>query len=185
MLALAVIENIQREDLNPLESAEAYRQLVADFGLTQAEVAGLVGKSRVAVTNTLRLLGLAPDVRALVAGGRLSEGHGRALLGLGEPEAQLALARRAVVGEWTVRRTEAEVRTALERDPVARRPRTGRGTERPVDPNEAAAVRQLEARLGTRVELRRQGDGGTLVIHFYSEEELSGLYDRLIGEGFP
>ncbi len=115
MLALAVIENVQREDLNPLESAEAYQQLMSEFGLAQAEVAALVGKSRVAVANTVRLLGLAPDVRALVANGQLSEGHGRALLPVADPADQLAMARRVVTEEWTVRRTEDEVRVALDR----------------------------------------------------------------------
>jgi ParB family transcriptional regulator, chromosome partitioning protein len=182
MLALAVIENVQRADLNPLEAAEAYQQLIAEFGLSQADVAGLVGKSRVAVTNTVRLLGLAPDVRGLVAGGHLSEGHGRALLPVDDPGEQIAMARRAIAGEWTVRRTEAEVRAVLDRVVAARAPRARKGApdgDRS-DPNTAAAVQAMETALGTRVELRRRGNGGTVVIHFYSEEELAALYDRLV-----
>jgi ParB family chromosome partitioning protein len=182
MLALAVIENVQRADLNALEAAEAYQQLTQEFGLSQAEVADLVGKSRVAVSNTLRLLGLAPDVRALVAAGRLSEGHARALLPLDDPAEQLAMARRVITDEWTVRRTEEEVRRAAGRTLAEpRAPRRTRGGSDEVDADTAAAVAQLESALGTRVAIRRSGPGGTLVIHFYSEEELSALYDRLVG----
>lgn len=184
MLALAVIENVQREDLNPLEAAEAYQQLMREFDLSQADVAALVGKSRVAVANTVRLLGLAPDVRSLVVNGQLTEGHGRALLPLAEPADQLAMARRVVAEEWTVRRTEEEVRVAVDRPAGgAAVPRRRKGQAQALDPDTMAAVRDLEGALGTRVELRRRGAGGQVVIHYYSEEELAALYDRLVGAG--
>jgi ParB family chromosome partitioning protein len=182
MLALAVIENVQRADLNAVEAGEAYQHLIDDFGLTQAEVAAIVGKSRVSVANTVRLLGLADDVLSLVSAGQLSEGHGRALLPLADPAEQLAMARRVLGGEWTVRRTEDEVRAAAGRTLAGERtPRRkkGAGGEGP-DADTADAVRQLEAVLGTRVEIRRRGEAGTVVIHFYSEEELSALYDRFV-----
>lgn len=185
MLALAVIENVQRADLNAVEAGEAYQQLIDEFGLTQAEVAAIVGKSRVAVANTIRLLGLSDDVRALVSAGHLSEGHGRALLPLADPAEQLAMARRALDGEWTVRRTEEEVRAAAgrtlatERTPRRKKGGSGEGP----DADTAAAMRQLEAALGTRVEIQRRGTSGTVVIYFYSEEELAALYDRLAPGG--
>lgn len=181
MLAIAIIENVQRADLDPIESAEAYQRLRDEFGATQADVARLVGKSRTAVANTMRLLGLAPDVRALVSAGHLSEGHGRALLGVTEPEAQLRMAKRAIREGWTVRRTEREAREASAPSPSAR-PEAARGASEAEDPNTAAARKALEAALGTRVEIRRRGEGGQLVLHFYSEEDLAALYDRLGGE---
>jgi ParB family chromosome partitioning protein len=183
MLALAIIENVQRTDLGPIEAAQAFRQLMDEFKLTQAEVAELVGKSRAAIANTVRLLNLSAPVRQLVAAGKLSEGHARALLGLEDPDVQLAVARRAIAGDWTVRRAEVEVRERAQ--PGGSRP--GRAAApaaaRPAatDPDTAAAARALEGALGTRVEIRRRGPGGQLILHFYSEEELAALYDRLIG----
>ena len=188
MLALAIIENVQRADLDAIEAAQAYRKLMDSFSLTQQEVAELVGKSRTAIANTVRLLNLAPEVRTLVAEGHLSEGHGRALLGIDDLEAQRATARRAIAGAWTVRQTEEEVRRMGQRDkPQSRSPdaddtaKGSRGVSRSgsVDPDTAAALRELEGILGTKVELRRQGEVGQLVIHFYSQEELSALYELL------
>ncbi len=190
MLALAIIENVQRADLGPLEMAEAYRRLMDEFGLTQVEVAHVVGKSRVAVANTVRLLNLAPDVLPLLADGQLTEGHARALLALDDPARQLSVAHRAIAGGWTVRQIEAEVRLITQPTPApnAAPPATavagtsGRpGQDDSVDPDTAAAAAALEEALGTRVEIRRRGAGGQLVLHFYSEEELSGLFDRLVG----
>lgn len=190
MLALAIIENVQRADLGPLEMAEAYRRLMDEFGLTQVEVAHVVGKSRVAVANTVRLLNLAPDVLPLLADGQLTEGHARALLAIEDPARQLAVAHRAIAGGWTVRQIEAEVRllTQPAPAPAAAPPATpGAGTggrsgqDDSADPDTAAAAAALEEALGTRVEIRRRGAGGQLVLHFYSEEELSGLFDRLVG----
>lgn len=183
MLAIAIIENVQRTNLDALEAAQAYRRLMDEFDLTQAEVADLVGKSRTAVANTLRLLGLAADVRALLTDGHLSEGHGRALLGLPSAAAQLSMAKRAIADGWSVRRMEAEVRRQLESLVAA--PSDGSdapksGTE-PADADTLAAARRLEESLGTRVEIRRRGLGGQVVIHFFAEEELAALYERLAG----
>jgi len=183
MLALAIIENVQRADLDPLETAQAYRQLMDEFGATQAEVARLVGKSRAGVANTLRLLGLSADVRSLVAAGHLTEGHARPLLAVVEPGIQRRLAERAIAEGWTARRVEAEVRALGAASPAV----PAMVPEAPaaaVDPNTAAAVRTLESALGTRVEIRRRGSGGQLVVWFYSEEDLSALYDRL-ADGAP
>jgi len=183
MLAIAVIENVQRTNLDALEAAQAYRQLVEEFALTQAEVADLVGKSRTAVANTLRLLGLAADVQALLSDGHLSEGHGRALLGLPDAASQLSTAKRVIADGWSVRRTEAEVRRMLESLSPAAPVQTDRssGPERGQDADTQAAARKLEESLGTRVEIRRRGTGGQVVIHFFAEEELASLYDRLAG----
>lgn len=181
MLALAIIENVQRADLDPIEAAAGYKRLMEEFGLTQVEVARLVGKSRPALANTMRLLSLSDDVRNLVSGGQLSEGHARALLALGAADEQLALARKAIDERWSVRRTERAARdrlAALEGEPGPTKtasPKPAAG----LDPNTAAAVENLEEALGTRVEIRRSGKGGQLVLHFYSEEELDALYQRL------
>jgi ParB family chromosome partitioning protein len=184
MLAVAIIENVQRADLDPVESAFAYRRLMDEFGLTQHEVARLVGKSRPAVANLLRLLGLCEDVRGLIAAGHLGEGHGRALLGIADEAEQLRFARRAITEGWTVRRAEAAVREWGERmaGKPAAEPAAPSGSTGPSDsdPDTMAAARALEAALGTKVEIRRTGERGRLVIHFYSEEDLSALYDRLV-----
>lgn len=182
MLAIAIIENVQRTNLDALEAAQAYRQLMHEFELTQADVADLVGKSRVAVANTLRLLGLAPEVQSLLSNGHLSEGHGRALLALNDPSAQIATAKRALLDGWSVRRTEAEVRRLIEPlvAAAAPPPRDPAAAGAPADADTRAAAQALEGALGTRVEIRRKGDAGQVIIHFYAEEELTALYDRLI-----
>lgn len=182
MLAIAIIENVQRTNLDALEAAQAYRQLMHEFELTQADVADLVGKSRVAVANTLRLLGLAPEVQSLLSNGHLSEGHGRALLALNDPAAQIATAKRALLDGWSVRRTEAEVRRLIEPlvAAAAPQPRDPAAAGAPTDADTRAAAQALEGALGTRVEIRRKGDAGQVIIHFYAEEELTALYDRLI-----
>lgn len=184
MLALAIIENVQRTDLDPIEAARGYRRLIDDFGLTQQDVAELVGKSRPAIANTLRLLNLSPELQDLVSQGHLSEGHARALLAVDDPSDQLALARAAIANGWTVRRLEAEAqrqREARSPEPPAAGKTSGASPARELDPDTAAAVKALEEALGTRVEIRRRGSGGQLVLHFYSEEELAALYDRLTG----
>jgi ParB family chromosome partitioning protein len=181
MLALAIIENVQRADLDPIEAAAGYKQLMEEFGLTQVEVARLVGKSRSALANTIRLLGLATDVQSMVSEGHLSEGHARALLALSQAEDQFAMARQTIDERWSVRQTERAVRAlhdAQDRKPTDARTKSSSSTPG-VDPNTAAAITALEASLGTRVEIRRSGKGGQLVLHFYSEEELDALYKRL------
>ena len=188
MLALALIENVQRTDLNAIEAAEAYRQLMDGFGLSQAEVADLIGKSRVAVANTVRLLGLDAELRSLVADGSLSEGHGRALLALADGAARRRLARQALEGGWPVRRLESEVRAlaaapraAPSPAPPASAPGAPAGAPPAADADTRFAERVLEEALGTRVQIRRSGDGGRVVVHFYSEEDLAALFDKLTG----
>jgi ParB family chromosome partitioning protein len=174
-LELALIENVQRLDLAPLETAEAYRQLAEDFSLSHEEIAARVGKSRAAVTNTLRLLKLPEAVRQALAEGKISEGHARALLALPTSQAQAAALLTVLSHELNVRQTEALVRrlTGERPAPVAK----------PAPPPEVADLeRRLEDSLGTRVNLKRGSQGrGTVVIHFYSDEELDALIDRLLG----
>ena len=178
-LELALVENIQRSDLNPLEEAEAYQALMSDFNLNQQHVADRVGKSRVAVANTLRLLRLPERVKTLLADGVLSEGHARALLGLPDDEAILQAAGVVVSRGLTVRQTEdlvrrlAEVKTEAEHE-----------ISDADDPDRANTRRLEEAFrgvLGTKVALTRGRKGGRLVISFYSDEELQTIYERIVG----
>jgi ParB family chromosome partitioning protein len=181
-LELALVENIQRADLNPLEEAEAFRALMADFGLSQGEVAEKVGKSRVAVANTLRLLRLPDPVKALLAEGVLSEGHARALLALPEDDLIIVTAEQVVARELTVRETEDLVRRLL--DAGAATASRQRAPEANDDPD-LLHTRHLEegfrSALGTKVALTRGRRGGRLIISFYSEEELQAIYDRIVG----
>ncbi len=173
MLELALVENIQRADLNPLEEALAYTQLADEFGLTQEQIAGRVGRSRVSVTNTMRLLRLPDEVRQAVTNSQLSEGHARALLMLDEPEEQVLAARTVLKRALSVRQTEELVRRLQTMAESPARPRA-RSAE-----SEALEGRFREA-LGTKVDLFRSNKGGKLVIHFYSEEDLQGLFERLV-----
>ncbi len=175
VLELALVENIQRSDLNPLEEASAFRHLVDEFGLTQEQVARRVGKSRVAVTNTLRLLRLPDEVREALAGGTIHEGHARALLALPTPEAQLAALKVVVQKDLSVRQTEELVRRLLA-EPPQPRPQEDPG------PEAQALEQEFRDTLGTKVNLYRNRKGrGRLVIHFYSEEELQAIYDLIVG----
>lgn len=174
-LELALIENVQRADLGPLEAAEAYRQLVDDFGLSHEEVSARVGKSRAAITNTLRLLKLAPTVQAALAGERISEGHARALLALPTGLAQEAALETILARDLTVRQTEELVRKLTgKRSPAAARPA--------LPPELIDLEERLRSRLGTRVNLNRRGRGGTMVIHYYSDEDLTHLTELIMGE---
>jgi ParB family transcriptional regulator, chromosome partitioning protein len=176
-LELALVENIQRADLNPLEEASAFRQLVEEFGLTQEQVADRVGKSRVAVTNTMRLLRLPAEVKQALADGTLHEGHARALLALPTPEAQLAALKVVVKRALSVRQTEELVRRLLA-EPLPKK------LERPASPETEALEEEFRETLGTKVTLYRSRKGqGRLVIHFYSEEELQAIYDVIVGGG--
>ncbi len=164
-LELALVENLQRDDLNPLEAAEGYRQLVEDFSLSHDEVARQVGRSRSAVSNAMRLLRLPATVRQLLATGRLSEGHARALLPLPSPQAQAAAAETVVKRGLNVRQTEDLVQRL-----TGRRSKPGRARRR--SPEEADVEQRLRQALGTKVSLRSGRKGGSLVIHYYSQEEL-------------
>jgi ParB family transcriptional regulator, chromosome partitioning protein len=180
MLELALVENVQRADLNPLEEAGAYRQLMDDFGLTQEEVAARVGKSRTAVANIVRLLRLPDEVKAALAANRISEGHARALLAL--PTAQLQRQALAVVEArgLNVRQVEELVRRLqLE----AEADESEAEAQPALSPQDRDVVDKFQARLSTRVNLVRSKKGGRLVIHFYSEEELQAIYEAIVGEG--
>ena len=175
MLELALVENLQRSDLNALEEAMAYRQLIEEFGMTQEQVARRVGKSRVAVANTLRLLKAARRVQEALLEGQISEGHARALLGLEQAEAQEAALKMVLKRELNVRQTEELVRRLLGLDREKQR------AAREVSPETRALEGQFREALGTKVSLKRSGKGGRVVIYFYSEEELDALYERLVG----
>jgi ParB family chromosome partitioning protein len=186
MLELALVENVVRADLSPLEEAAAYRQLIDDFGLTQAAVAERVGRSRVSVTNTLRLLALPDRVQRALGAGDISEGHARALLGLPGAADQIAALGWIVDRDLTVRQTEDLVRrwAAGERPEGARRDQAapGEDSERGVVFRQAF-IDGLQRALGTRVGFRPAKEGGgTLTIHVGSDEELNALYEKLGGQ---
>jgi ParB family chromosome partitioning protein len=175
-LELAIVENVQRADLDPIEEAHAYRQLVDEFGLTQEEVAIRVGRARATVTNTLRLLELDPDVQAAIIDGRISEGHARALASLAR-EQQATVLRTIVEQALSVRQTEELVRRLRE-------PRANEAGNRPKDrqdPDLERVEEDLRRSLGTKVSLSRSRKGGRIVIEYYSDEELGRLYERLTG----
>lgn len=181
MLELALVENLQRADLNPVEEATAYRSLVDDFGMKQDEVADRVGKSRTSVNNSLRLLRLPPPILEALAAGTLSEGHARALLQIPEVEAQLIIAERIASQGLSVRQVEALARRlaeSVEAPEEAEESQDGQSDDL-YDP-----IRDLEEQfrtaLGTKVQLSRSRRGGRLVIYFYSDEELDRIYGTII-----
>ena len=185
MLELALVENVVRADLDPLEEAAAYRQLIDDFGLTQAAVAERVGRSRVSVTNTLRLLALPDRVQRALGAGEISEGHARALLGLPTAPEQVAALEWVLERGLSVRQTEELVRRWVAGEPpasVRRAPASTAGDDRE-ETLRQAYVAGLQRALGTRVAFRPGKDGGgTLTIHYDSDEALNALYERLGGE---
>lgn len=174
MLELALIENVQRSDLMPLETAEAYRQLHDDFHLSHENIAARVGKSRTAVTNTLRLLNLPESVRKALAEGAITEGHARALLGLNTPQAQAAALRTILQQGLNVRQTETLVRRLMG-EKTTRAPK-------PVNPELHAIEDRLLDHLGTKVTLKHGKKGGSLTFFYYSDEELDSLVSRILKE---
>ena len=177
-LELALIENLQREDLDPIESAHGFRRLIDDFGLTHESIAERVGRARSTVANTLRLLDLAPVVQAAIADGSITEGHGRALGGL-STEHQEHVLGAVIEQELSVRQTEELVRRLRE-------PKASPNGEQPAearagDPDLERIEEDLRHSLGTKVSLARSRRGGRIVIEYYSDEELGRLYDRLTG----
>lgn len=174
-LELALIENIQRADLSPLEQAEAYRQLAEEFNLSHEEISERVGKSRSAITNTLRLLKLPASVQKALSEGLISEGHARALLALASPASQGAALHSILKNNLNVRQTEELVRRLSGQKPPAQ--------PRPEPPAEIQALEErLRSALGTRVSLNPRRKGGTITIHYYSDEELNTLLDALLGD---
>jgi ParB family transcriptional regulator, chromosome partitioning protein len=180
-LEIALIENLQRQDLNPLEEAQAYERLIVDFGMTQDEVAGRVGKNRATVANMLRLLKLPPEVQQWLRDNKLSTGHAKALLSLSEPDAILDAAKRVIQGNLSVR--QAEMLTAR----IAKgesQPDGSASDSEPIDPNVKAAIRALEQIVGTKVAIHERGGKGKIEIHFYSFEEMNRLYEGLLRTKF-
>ena len=174
-LELALVENLQRADLGPMEEATAFRALLTEFGLTHEQVAQRVGRAKSTITNTLRLLDLDPVVQEHLAEGRLTEGHARAIGGLA-PEVQGRIAATVIDQGLSVRQAEELVRRL--REPRVARP----GRPAPAaDPDLERVEEDLRRRLGTKVTLARSRRGGRIIIEYYSDEELGQLYDRLIG----
>ena len=171
-LELALIENVQRSDLMPLETATAYQELADSFNLSHEDIAVRVGKSRVSVTNTIRLLKLPDTVKTALAGRKISEGHARALLALNSPQSQIAALNTILKNSLSVRQTEELVRNL-----------GGKKTPQPTKQTTSPEIKAIEERLrnvlGTKVTLRHGKKGGRLVIHYYSNEELEALLEQI------
>jgi len=175
-VAMALIENIQREDLNPLEEAQALSRLIAEFDMTHQQAAGAVGRSRAAVSNLLRLLELGEEVKKLVEARKLEMGHARALLALTDPAAQLEAARRVATGQLSVRATEQLVQKLAA---PRKKPSAGKRAKT-VDPDVRRLESQVAERLGARVELEHGAGGeGRLVIRYNSLDELEGILEHI------
>lgn len=177
-LEIALVENIQRQDLSPLETAQAYRQLIDEHNLTQEVVAERVGKSRAAVANALRLLQLPPAARDALAQGTISEGHARALLSCATPEIGTILLETIIARGLSVRHAEELARRLNAAGPGVT---TERPAARQLPPDAAAIEDRFRQALGTKVQLFKSRRGGRLVIHFFSDDELSGLFDAICG----
>ena len=177
MLELALIENIQRADLNPLEEAYAYHQLMDEFGLTQEEVSKRVGKGRSTIANLVRLLNLPANVQQALTDGRISGAHARALLPLPAPEMQTMAMNRIIQLGLNVRQTEALVKDLMADKKPKPRPKKGLPAEL------VALETQFRESLGTRVDVNKGAKGGRVIIHFYSDEELQAIYDAIVGNG--
>ena len=179
-LELALVENVQREDLNPMDEARAYERLLSEFGMIQEEVARRVGKNRATIANMLRLLKLPGEVQQWVLEDRLSVGHAKALLSLSEPQAILEMAREIMKENYTVRQAES-----LVAEPVrGKRVVTATKEKGEGDPNVRAALLVLERLMGTKVRIRQASGRGKIEIHFHSQEELDRLYNGLLQAQF-
>ena len=178
LLELALIENIQRADLNPLEEAAAYRHLMDDFHLTQEQVAARVGKSRVAVANAVRLLKLPEEARRALGEGQITEGHARALLRLETLHEQRQLLREILEDGLSVRQAETRAERGREEPERKRNPRTRAGSR---DPQARHLEEQFRRALGTKVTLvRHRSGGGRLIVEFFSDEELQALHEAIV-----
>src|SRR5271157_172997 len=174
-LELALVENVQRSDLTPLETAEAYRQLNEEFKLSHEEISSRVGKSRVSVTNTLRLLKLPETIRKALADGGISEGHARSLLALNSPQAQVACLETILKYGLNVRKTEELVRKFSGE-------KMGRPSMPPTTPEIKAVEERLRNYFDTKVTLRHGKNGGSLVIYYYSDDDLDAVLKRILKE---
>jgi len=188
MLELALVENIQRADLNPLEEAAAYRSLMDDFGLTQEQVAAKVGKNRTTVANALRLLKLPPDIQTALADESISEGHARAILTVTDDQKQKALLHAVIDSGLSVRQTEEAARRANEspKPKAQAAPARGAASAARAEREMPGATRALEddfrKALGTKIQVSRSRKGGKIVVYFYSEEELEAIYEKVVGK---
>ncbi len=171
-LEAALVENLQRADLNAIEEAEAFERMHREFGLSHQEIGERIGKSRSAVSNRLRLLGLPEEVRSMIRQGRLSAGQARPLLGLASDRERVRMARRAVEEGLNARQLEAATRPSGS---------VKKKSLRRLDPDTVAAAERLTKHLQTKVEIHRRGKSGSLVLAFHSEDELIRLYDMLMG----
>ena len=184
VMEIALVENLQREDLNPLEEAEAYQRLITEFNLTQEEVAKAVGKSRPAIANTLRLLNLPEPIQQLVANGQLTMGHARALLSLERPEEQLYISEKIITEKLSVRETEEIVRQT--RLSGVSRETPGEGEEKKqkerqkIDPNLQAIIDDMTRLFGTKVRIKKNGERGKIEIEYYSPEEFERITEILL-----
>jgi ParB family chromosome partitioning protein len=181
MLEMALVENVQRSDLNALEEALAYKHLSEEFGLTQDQIAQRVGKSRVAVSNTLRLLKLPDPIKARLADNLISEGHARALLTITDAAVQQRLLSQIVKNGLSVRQTEELVRRLMDDHPSVDKPARKSARHRSGGADTRALEEGMRRALATKVILSRSKRGGTIMIHFYSEEELDAIYRRIVG----
>ncbi|MDO4834826.1 MAG: ParB/RepB/Spo0J family partition protein [Clostridia bacterium] len=174
VMEISLVENIQRENLNPIEEAAAIKLLMQQHDLTQEEVSERVGKSRPAIANALRLLTLAKSVQKLIKDGRLSAGHGKMLAGVGDPRIQMELAEKCVEGDWSVRRLEDEIR-------FSEMPKRKRKEKPEPTPEFRSAMHRMRAELGTKVSVQGDEDKGKLIIHYYSRDDLDRIYRTIVG----
>jgi ParB family chromosome partitioning protein len=173
-MVLALVENLQRDDLNPMDTAKAYHRMVNEFGLTQDAVAEKVGRDRSSIANMLRLMTLPSEIQDLVESNHLSTGHAKVILGLVAPEAQIDLARRIVQGRLSVREAERLLQHQSEGRRHAKR------TARP--PARSDLEERLQKRLGTRVQIEKGRRGGKIIIQYFSPEELDGIVEKILDE---
>jgi ParB family chromosome partitioning protein len=178
VLELALVENIQREDLNPIELASAFYRMASELGMSHDQIGSKTGKERTTITNAVRLLQLPTNIQSMVATKQLSAGHARALLKFEDEPTQLDIAKRCVAEGWSVRQIEE-----FTRKPASERKAKAKPTDTPLDPNVKFAVSELERVLGTKVRVvERAGGGGKIEIDYYSADDLSRVYDQIVGD---
>jgi ParB family chromosome partitioning protein len=182
LLELALVENIQRQELNPIEEANAYKKLIESLSLSHEELAQRVGRDRTFVTNYLRLLKLPSEIQLLLEAEKLSFGHGRALLGLADPQSQCRLAQKILKHNWSVRETERRIRNMTRTE----KPQTPTAMKRHDDPNVRAAEAKLRRHLGTHVRIQplTTGTPGKIEIEYYSPADLNRLYEGILSTNF-
>jgi ParB family chromosome partitioning protein len=178
MLELALVENIQRADLNALEEANAYKELMDDFGLTQEQVAAKVGKDRVTIANALRLLKLPQDIQSAILDESITEGHARAILTVADAKQHKSLLHAVIANAYSVRQTEEAARRLNEKS----KKRKPKSAEYELPAGTRALEEDFRKALGTKVQVFRSRQGGKIVVHFYSEEELEAIYEKIVGK---